>query len=376
MKIAIVCYPTFGGSGVLATELGISLSKHGHQVHFIAYKKPVRLKNLNENLFFHKVNVPDYPLFNFQPYELALSTKLVEVVKSYSIDLMHVHYAIPHAYAAYMAKKMLKDQGFIVPIVTTLHGTDITLVGNHPFYKTAVNFSINKSDIVTCVSQSLKEDTFEQFDITKEIEVIPNFIDISKYRTQQQKCLEENYKFNDELIITHVSNFRPVKNIKNVIMVFNNIQKEISYKLVMIGEGPEKEMAEQLCKDLSIDNKVEFLGNSDQVEKNLCHSDLFLLPSNTESFGLAALEAMASRVAVISSNAGGLSEINIQGETGYLTDSNDIESMSRYAISILKNPDMLEKFKNNAFLKAETFDINKVVPMYEMIYNKALNTLK
>jgi len=376
MKIAIVCYPTFGGSGVLATELGISLSKHGHQVHFIAYKKPVRLKNLNENLFFHKVNVPDYPLFNFQPYELALSTKLVEVVKLYSIDLMHVHYAIPHAYAAYMAKKMLKDQGFIVPIVTTLHGTDITLVGNHPFYKTAVNFSINKSDIVTCVSQSLKEDTFEQFDITKEIEVIPNFIDISKYRTQQQKCLEENYKFNDELIITHVSNFRPVKNIKNVIMVFNNIQKEISSKLLMIGEGPEKEMAEQLCKDLSIDNKVEFLGNSDQVEKNLCHSDLFLLPSNTESFGLAALEAMASRVAVISSNAGGLSEINIQGETGYLTDYNDIESMSRYAISILKNPDMLEKFKNNAFLKAETFDINKVVPMYEMIYNKALNTLK
>ncbi len=376
MKIAIVCYPTFGGSGVLATELGISLSKHGHQVHFIAYKKPVRLKNLNENLFFHKVNVPDYPLFNFQPYELALSTKLVEVVKSYSIDLMHVHYAIPHAYAAYMAKKMLKDQGFIIPIVTTLHGTDITLVGNHPFYKTAVNFSINKSDIVTCVSQSLKEDTFEQFDITKEIEVIPNFIDISKYRTQQQKCIEENYKFNDELIITHVSNFRPVKNIKNVIMVFNNIQKEISSKLLMIGEGPEKEMAEQLCKDLSIDNKVEFLGNSDQVEKNLCHSDLFLLPSNTESFGLAALEAMASRVAVISSNAGGLSEINIQGETGYLTDYNDIESMSRYAISILKNPDMLEKFKNNAFLKAETFDINKVVPMYEMIYNKALNTLK
>lgn len=376
MKIAIVCYPTFGGSGVLATELGISLSKHGHQVHFIAYKKPVRLKNLNENLFFHKVNVPDYPLFNFQPYELALSTKLVEVVKLYSIDLMHVHYAIPHAYAAYMAKKMLKDQGFIVPIVTTLHGTDITLVGNHPFYKTAVNFSINKSDIVTCVSQSLKEDTFEQFDITKEIEVIPNFIDISKYRTQQQKCIEENYKFNDELIITHVSNFRPVKNIKNVIMVFNNIQKEISSKLLMIGEGPEKEMAEQLCKDLSIDNKVEFLGNSDQVEKNLCHSDLFLLPSNTESFGLAALEAMASRVAVISSNAGGLSEINIQGETGYLTDSNDIESMSRYAISILKNPDMLEKFKNNAFLKAETFDINKVVPLYEMIYNKALNPLK
>ena len=376
MKIAIVCYPTFGGSGVLATELGMSLYEHGHEVHFIAYKKPVRLKNLNENLFFHKVNVPDYPLFNFQPYELALSTKLVEVIKSYSIDLMHVHYAIPHAYAAYMAKKMLKDQGLTVPIVTTLHGTDITLVGNHPFYKTAVNFSINKSDIVTCVSQSLKEDTLEQFDIKKDIEVVPNFINISKYKIQQEKCIEENPMPSKELIITHVSNFRPVKNIKNVILVFNNIQKKVNSKLLMIGEGPDKQMAEQLCKDLSIQDKVEFLGNTNQVEKNLCHSDLFLLPSNTESFGLAALEAMASKVAIISSNAGGLPEINIHGETGYLTDSNDIESMSNYAISILKSPQALDEFKLKAFKKAEAFDINKVVPLYEEIYKKALKTLK
>ena len=376
MKIAIVCYPTFGGSGVLATELGIKLSKHGHEVHFIAYKKPVRLKNLNENLFFHKVNVPDYPLFNFQPYELALSTKLVEVVKTYSINLMHVHYAIPHAYAAYMAKKMLKNQGLIVPIVTTLHGTDITLVGNHPFYKTAVNFSINKSDIVTCVSQSLKEDTMEQFQISKEIEVIPNFIDISKYKIQQEKCLEENSESNKEIIITHVSNFRPVKNIKNVISIFNNIQKTIPSKLLMIGEGPEKEMAEKLCKELSIDNKVQFLGNTNQVEKNLCHSDLFLLPSNTESFGLAALEAMASKVPVISSNAGGLPEVNIHGNTGYLTDSNDIEAMSNYSISILSDLNKLEKFKNRAFKKAETYDINNVVPLYENVYEKALNDLK
>tara|TARA_B110000305_G_scaffold135850_1_gene151626 strand:+ start:2251 stop:3381 length:1131 start_codon:yes stop_codon:yes gene_type:complete len=376
MKIAIVCYPTFGGSGVLATELGMSLYEHGHEVHFIAYKKPVRLKNLNENLFFHKVNVPDYPLFNFQPYELALSTKLVEVIKSYSIDLMHVHYAIPHAYAAYMAKKMLKDQGLTVPIVTTLHGTDITLVGNHPFYKTAVNFSINKSDIVTCVSQSLKEDTLDQFDIKKDIEVVPNFINISKYKIQQEKCIEENPMPSKELIITHVSNFRPVKNIKNVILVFNNIQKKVNSKLLMIGEGPDKQMAEQLCKDLSIQDKVEFLGNTNQVEKNLCHSDLFLLPSNTESFGLAALEAMASKVAIISSNAGGLPEINIHGETGYLTDSNDIESMSNYAISILKSPQVLEEFKLKAFKKAELFDINKVVPLYEEIYKKALKTLK
>lgn len=376
MKIAIVCYPTFGGSGVLATELGMSLSEHGHEVHFIAYELPVRLNKLNEKLFFHKVNVPDYPLFNFQPYELALSTKLVEVIKLHSIELMHVHYAIPHAYAAYMAKKMLEDQGIHVPIVTTLHGTDITLVGNHPFYKTAVNFSINKSDIVTCVSASLKRDTLEKFDINNEIEVVPNFIDISKYILQQKRCIVENTESNKVPIITHVSNFRPVKNIKNVVLVFNNIQKEIPSKLLMIGEGPEKEMAEQLCKELSIENKVEFLGNSNQVEKNLCHSDLFLLPSNTESFGLAALEAMASKVAVISSDAGGLSEINIHGETGYLTKPDDIELMSKYATSILKDSSLLEKFKNKAFKMAKAFDINNIVPIYEKIYNRALNKLK
>ena len=376
MKIAIVCYPTFGGSGVLATELGMSLSEHGHEVHFIAYELPVRLNKLNEKLFFHKVNVPDYPLFNFQPYELALSTKLVEVIKLHSIELMHVHYAIPHAYAAYMAKKMLEDQGIHVPIVTTLHGTDITLVGNHPFYKTAVNFSINKSDIVTCVSASLKRDTLEKFDINNEIEVVPNFIDISKYILQQKRCIVENTESNKVPIITHVSNFRPVKNIKNVVLVFNNIQKEIPSKLLMIGEGPEKEMAEQLCKELSIENKVEFLGNSNQVEKNLCHSDLFLLPSNTESFGLAALEAMASKVAVISSDAGGLSEINIHGETGYLTKPDDIELMSNYAISILKDSSLLEQFKNKAFKMAKSFDINNIVPIYEKIYKRALNKLK
>ena len=376
MKIAIVCYPTFGGSGVLATELGMSLVEHGHEVHFIAYKKPVRLNDLNYGLFFHEVEVPDYPLFNFAPYELALSTKLVEVVKNNSIDLMHVHYAIPHAYAAYMAKKMLKDQSINVPIVTTLHGTDITLVGNHPSYKTAVTFSINKSDIVTCVSESLKNDTLDQFEITKDIHVIPNFIDINKYNIQQVKCLDENPKISDELIVTHVSNFRPVKNISHVINVFNNIQKEINSKLVMIGEGPEKEMAEQLCEDLGISKKVEFLGNTNQVEKKLCHSDLFLLPSSAESFGLAALEAMASKVPVISSNAGGLSEINIHGETGFLTSANDIESMSNYAISILKDSITLEEFKSRAYKKAEEFDIKKIVPVYEEIYLKAIESLK
>jgi N-acetyl-alpha-D-glucosaminyl L-malate synthase BshA len=376
MKIAIVCYPTFGGSGVMATELGMSLVDHGHEVHFIAYKKPVRLSDVNENLYFHKVNVPDYPLFSFVPYELALSTKLVGVVKQYSIDVLHVHYAIPHAYAAYMAKKMLKEQSINIPIVTTLHGTDITLVGNHPSYKTAVTFSINKSDIVTCVSKSLKEDTLNQFEIKKEIKVIPNFIDINKYIIQQDLCVVENPIPSNKFIVSHVSNFRPVKNIFNVIKVFYNIQKEIDCKLLMIGEGPEKIKAEKMCNDLGISNLVEFLGNTNQVEKNLCHSDLFLLPSSTESFGLAALEAMASKVAVISSNAGGLPEINIDGKTGYVCNFNDIDSMTNKAISILNDKKNLELFKENAFNKARDYDINKIVPLYEKTYSEAVKIIK
>ena len=376
MKIAIVCYPTFGGSGVMATELGMSLVNHGHEVHFIAYKKPVRLIGLNQKLHFHKVNVPDYPLFSFVPYELALSTKLVDVVKNNSIDVLHVHYAIPHAYAAYMAKKMLKEQSINIPIVTTLHGTDITLVGNHPSYKTAVTFSINKSDIVTCVSKSLKEDTLDQFDIKKNIEVIPNFIDINKYIIQQDLCLHENPIQSKEFIISHVSNFRTVKNIANVIKVFYNIQKQFKAKLLMIGEGPDKTLAENLCNELGISHLVDFLGNTNQVEKNLCHSDLFLLPSSAESFGLAALEAMASKVAVITSNAGGLPEININGETGYVENYNDVDQMSKKAISILSNRKNLEKFKNNAFLKAKEYDINNIVPLYEKTYHKALESIK
>ena len=376
MKIVIVCYPTFGGSGVMATELGMSLVDHGHEVHFIAYKKPVRLNDLNENLYFHKVNVPDYPLFSFVPYELALSTKLVSIVKKYSIDLLHVHYAIPHAYAAYMAKKMLEDQSINIPIVTTLHGTDITLVGNHPSYKTAVTFSINKSDIVTCVSNSLKNDTLNQFDIKNKIKVIPNFIDMNKYIIQQDLCLVENPVPSKELIISHVSNFRPVKNVLNVIKIFNNIQKKLNVRLLMIGEGPEKIKAEKMCDDLQISHLVDFLGNTSQVEKNLCHSDLFLLPLSTESFGLAALEAMASKVAIISSNAGGLPEINIVGKTGYISDFNDIDFMTEKAISILKSKETLDKFKENAFLKAKDFDIKKVVPLYEETYLEALNSIK
>ena len=376
MKIAIVCYPTFGGSGVMATELGMSLVNHGHEVHFIAYKKPVRLTDLNNKLHFHKVNVPDYPLFSFVPYELALSTKLVDVVKNNSIDVLHVHYAIPHAYAAYMAKKMLKEQSINIPIVTTLHGTDITLVGNHPSYKTAVTFSINKSDIVTCVSQSLKEDTLDQFEIKKDIKVIPNFIDINKYMVQQDLCLHENPIPAKEFIISHVSNFRPVKNIANVVKIFYNIQKKLNAKLIMIGEGPDKLLAENLCQELGISHLVKFLGNSNQVEKNLCHSDLFLLPSSAESFGLAALEAMASKVAVISSDSGGLPEININGETGYVENFDNVDEMSRKAISILSSKESLDNFKNKAFSKAKEFDISKIVPLYEKTYQDALDSIK
>lgn len=372
MKIAIVCYPTFGGSGVVATELGIALANRGHEIHFITYKQPVRLALLGENVHFHEVNVPEYPLFHYQPYELALSSKLVDMVKLHKIDLLHVHYAIPHAYAGYMAKKMLAEEGISIPMVTTLHGTDITLVGSHPFYKSAVTFSINKSDVVTSVSESLKQDTLRLFDIKKEIDVIPNFIDVSKHNTNEfTDCQRELMATEDEKIITHVSNFRAVKRIDDVVRIFNEIQKEIPAKLIMVGEGPEKEPAEQLCEELGISDKVIFLGNSNEVDKILCFSDLFLLPSETESFGLAALEAMISSVPVISSNTGGIPEVNVHGVSGYLSNVGDIEDMSRNALKILKDDAELEKFKKGAKEQALAFDINKIVPVYEFIYQKA-----
>ena len=312
MKIAIVCYPTFGGSGVVATELGIALAERGHEIHFITYKQPVRLELLSHNIHFHEVSVPQYPLFQYQPYELALSSKLVDMVRLYKIDLLHVHYAIPHAYAGYMAKKMLEEENIYIPMVTTLHGTDITLVGNHPFYKPAVTFSINKSDVVTSVSQSLKDDTLRLFDIKNEINVVPNFIDIDKYNNTFTDCQRELMADENERIITHISNLRKVKRIDDVVEVFDRIQKQIPSKLIIVGEGPEKEPAEELCRKKGIQDKVLFLGNSSEINKILCFSDLFLLPSEKESFGLAALEAMASGVPVISSNTGGLSEVNLQ----------------------------------------------------------------
>ncbi|WP_046744617.1 N-acetyl-alpha-D-glucosaminyl L-malate synthase BshA [Kordia zhangzhouensis] len=371
MKIAIVCYPTFGGSGVVATELGIALANRGHEIHFITYKQPVRLALLSENIHFHEVNVPEYPLFHYQPYELALSSKLVDMVKLHKIDLLHVHYAIPHAYAGYMAKKMLAEEGISIPMVTTLHGTDITLVGSHPFYKPAVTFSINKSDVVTSVSESLKQDTLRLFDIKRDIDVVPNFIDVTKYDHGFTDCQRSMMAHEEEKIITHISNFRKVKRISDVIKIFYEIQKEIPAKLMMVGEGPEKEPAELLCEQLGIANKVIFFGNSNEIEKILCFSDLFLLPSETESFGLAALEAMISSVPVISSNTGGIPEVNKHGVSGYLSEVGDVQDMSRNAIKILKDDKELHKFKAAAQQQALQFDINKIVPLYEAIYQKA-----
>ena len=373
MKIAIVCYPTFGGSGVVATELGLELSRRGHEIHFISYGQPVRLELLSNNVHFHEVHVPEYPLFHYQPYELALSSKLVDMVKLYGIQLLHVHYAIPHAYAAYMAQQMLLDEDILVPIVTTLHGTDITLVGSHPFYKPAVTFSINKSDAVTSVSESLKKDTIRLFKIENNIHVVPNFIDLDKHVNTFTDCQRAMMANDDERIITHISNFREVKQIPDIIKVFYNVQKEIPSKLMMVGEGPEKEPAELLVEELGITDKVIFLGNSNEIDRILCFSDLFLLPSQTESFGLAALEAMASGVPVISTNTGGLPEVNDDGYSGYLSEVNAVKDMTANAIKILKDPDTLAIFKANAKAQSEKFDIHKIVPMYEKIYEETLN---
>ncbi len=377
MKIAIVCYPTFGGSGVVATELGLELAHRGHEIHFITYRQPVRLALLNSNVHYHEVNVPEYPLFHYQPYELALSSKLVDIIKLYNIELLHVHYAIPHAYAGYMAKQMLKDEGIIIPMVTTLHGTDITLVGNHPNYKTAVSFSINKSDVVTSVSQSLKDATYDLFNIKNDIHVIPNFIELDKHRNESLISCQRSVMANaEERIVTHISNFRKVKRIPDVIKIFHKIQQDIPAKLMMVGDGPEKAKAEELCQELGISDKVIFFGNSNEIDSILSYSDLFLLPSETESFGLAALEAMAWSVPVISSNSGGLPEVNFDGVSGYLSDVGDVDEMAENAIKILSNNLILKTFKENALSVAKQFDIKNILPLYETLYIEAINHSK
>ena len=375
MKIGIVCYPTFGGSGVLATELGMALADNGHQVHFITYNQPVRLDFLSHNLHFHQVSVEEYPLFQYQPYELALSSKMVEVVKKNELEILHVHYAIPHAYAAYMAKQMLAEKGIEIKVVTTLHGTDITLVGSHPNYKTAVEFSINNSDVVTSVSNNLKETTNRLFNINKDIKVVYNFIDTAKYdNANKEECRRSSIAAPNEKILTHVSNFRPVKRVEDVISIFAKVNEVIPSKLMMIGEGPETKKAKDLAKKLGVYNKVFFLGNSDEVAKILCYTDVFLLPSQTESFGLAALEAMAASTAVISSNTGGLPEVNINGVTGYLSSLGDVDDMAKNAISILKDDVILQSFKNNAKTHASKFALKNILPVYEDIYESFCKT--
>ncbi len=369
MKIGIVCYPTYGGSGVVATELGMALGYEGHEVHFITYNQPVRLNFLSKNVYFHEVFVEEYPLFQYQPYELALSSKMVSIVERYHLDILHVHYAIPHAYAAFMAKQILKSKGIDIKVVTTLHGTDITLVGSHPIYKLAVEFSINNSDYVTAVSKSLKEDTLRLFEITKDIQVIYNFIELNKYpEHSKDDCQRSTLADENERIIVHVSNFRPVKRIEDVILIFDKILKQIPAKLLLIGEGPEREKADLLVKKLNIRDKVIFLGNSQEINKILCYADLFLLPSQTESFGLSALEAMAAKTPVISSNSGGLPEVNVQGVTGFLSNVGAIDEMSDNALKILKDNSVLQQFKQNAFLHSKDFELDVILPQYEAIY--------
>ena len=369
MNIGIVCYPTFGGSGVVATELGKALSQNGHKVHFITYSQPTRLDFFNENLFYHEVDLRTYPLFQYPPYELALASKMVDVVKHENLDLLHVHYAIPHASAAFMAKQILKERNISIPVITTLHGTDITLVGKDPSYEPVVTFSINKSDGVTAVSEDLKKDTLEHFDIYQHIEVIPNFIDLDRFKKQKKDHFKKAICPNDEYLITHTSNFRKVKRVEDVIKVFFNIRKAIPAKLLLVGDGPERNKMEKLCRELGTCEDIRFLGKLDAVEEVLSVSDLFLMPSEKESFGLAALEAMACEVPVISSNAGGIPELNIDGVTGYTCNVGDVDDMTAKSLHILK-PENLSTFKKAALARAKEFDVTNILPLYEKFYQK------
>lgn len=374
MKIGIVCYPTFGGSGVVATELGKGLAKVGHEVHFITYKQPMRLDFFSENLFYHEVDIKSYPLFEFAPYELALASKMVSVVKYEGLDLLHVHYAIPHASSAYLAKQILKTHGISIPVVTTLHGTDITLVGKDPSYEPVVTFSINQSDGVTAVSEDLKKETYEYFDIQQEIEVIPNFIDLERFKKQRK----DHFKFaicpNGEKLLVHTSNFRKVKRVEDVIQVFYNIRKQIPAKLLLVGDGPERDRMERLCRTLGTSEDIRFLGKLEAVEEVLSVADLFVMPSEKESFGLAALEAMACEVPVLSSNAGGIPELNLHGVTGFVCEVGDVEDMTEKALTIL-DESRLPGFKERALARAKEFDIDQVLPKYVSYYERTLEKM-
>ncbi len=372
MKIGIVLYPTFGGSGVVATELGKALAERGHQVHFITYNQPVRLGSFTKNIRYHEVVVSDYPLFDYPPYETVLASKLVDVVKFEKLDLLHVHYAIPHASAAYMAKQILASQGIHIPFITTLHGTDITLVGRDPSFAPAITFAINNSDAVTAVSSSLRDDTYRHFDILREVEVIPNFIKLEHYEPQPEKNFRLAYAPNGERIITHISNFRPVKRVEDVIYTFQKIREAIPAKLILVGDGPERYRVEHLCRELGTCDDTHILGKLKKPEEVLWISDLFMLPSESESFGLAALEAMACGVPVISTNTGGLSELNPNGFSGFTSDVGNIEEMAANALKILSSDDALATFRINAKKRAEEFSLDRVLPIYVELYERVL----
>lgn len=376
MKIGILCYPTYGGSGIVATELGMSLANKGYEVHFISSALPARLDITNPNIFFHRVNVQTYPLFQYQPYDIALSSMIYRVVNLYKLDLLHAHYAIPYAYAAFTAKQMLKEDNNDIPLVTTLHGTDITLVGQHPSYKHAVEFSINQSDAITSVSESLKRDTLQFFKIKKEIQVITNFIDNSEFE-ERNECQRTQFANADEKILIHVSNLRPVKRVDEVLQIFKNVQKKVKSKLIIIGEGPDMEKVNQFLEENpELISKIRLLGKVNDLYKILQLSDVFLLPSEQESFGLAALEAMAAHTPVISSNAGGIPEVNIQGETGFLAEIGNVEAMSNYTIKLLSNEELLVQMKKNAKEQAIKFDLKNVLPVYEEMYRTTIEHFK
>ena len=370
MKIGIVCYPTFGGSGVMATELGKALAEKGHMVHFITYQQPVRLSGFYTNIFFHEVRIPHYPLFDYPPYETTLASTMVDVVLNNQLDLLHVHYAIPHASAAFMAKQILKKKGKEIPVITTLHGTDITLVGKDKTFEPVVTFSINESDAITAVSQNLQKETYHNFSIEKEIQVIYNFVDIKRFSKKPLDAFKKVIAPNGERIITHASNFRKVKRIHDVIDVFHKIQDKVPARLLMVGDGPERPEAEEQCRRLNLCDDIRFLGKQHEMEEILAISDLFLLPSEYESFGLSALEAMASGAPVLSTNAGGLPEINLHGVTGYMTPVGDVETMADLATDLLLNEEKLIDFKTNARKHAQQFDIANIVPEYEALYNR------
>jgi N-acetyl-alpha-D-glucosaminyl L-malate synthase BshA len=373
MRIGIVCYPTFGGSGVLATELGKALADKGHQVHFITYRQPVRLNEFNANIFYHEVRVTTYPLFEYPPYETALSSMMVDVILNNDLDLLHVHYAIPHASAAFMAKQIIEAQGRKIPIITTLHGTDITLVGKDKTFAPVVAFSINESDAITAVSRNLRDETYNSFVIKKEIQVIYNFVDVGRFRKKPIDAFRKVIAPQGEKILVHASNFRKIKRVQDVVRIFAEVNRVLPSKLLFVGDGPERPAAEDLCRELDLFHEMRFVGRQEQMEEILAIADLFLLTSEYESFGLAALEAMAAGVPVISSDAGGLPEINVNGVTGYLSKVGDIGDMSRHSLEILSNDEVLHTFKSNAAAHAEKFDIHNIVPEYEALYNKFLD---